>query len=158
MQIVYYSLTGHAERIARQLAEMLDVPLFRISDLRPRHGITGFIRAALEARRGKCPEITMDEAFVPDSRHIVLVAPVWAGRMNSPLRTFTQKYGKSVTRFSLVLTHADPKIRFEEICHEIVEITGAECLVFESFWIENINPAGITALGSQLAETDRKIQ
>ncbi len=156
MQIVYYSLTGHAERIARQLAEMLDVPLFRITDYRPRRGIFGFVRAAYEARKGSCPEIVMDEEFQPDPEHVVIVAPVWAGRMNSPLRSFSQKYSGRFPRFSLVLTHADPKTRFEEIDEEIRKITNAECLVFESFWIDDITPAGITALGSQLADTDRE--
>lgn len=155
MQIVYYSLSGHAERVARQLADMLDLPLFRIEDVRARKGVFGFLRSGYESRLRRIPAIRMSEPFTPDKAHVILVAPVWAGRMCSPLRAFCQQYAGKFASFSLILTHADPKTRFQEACAEIAAITGASRLVFESFCIDDIAPASVTALGAQLAGTVR---
>lgn len=155
MQIVYYSLTGHAERVARQLADMLDVPLFRIEDVRARRGVFGFMRSGYESRFAKTPAIRFADPYEPDPDHIVLVAPVWAGRMCSPLRAFCQQYAGKFASFSLILTHTDPKTRFHEACAEISAITGAKCQVFESFCIDDLAPAGVTAVGGLLSASAR---
>jgi len=155
MQIVYYSLTGHAERVARQLADMLDLPLYRIEDTRQRKGAFGFIRSGYESRFAKSPAIRLDGGYQPDADHVILVAPIWAGRMCSPLRAFCQQNAGKFQTYSLILTHADAKTRFQEVCGEITAMTGARCQVFDSFCIQDIAPARITALGSQLAGTAR---
>lgn len=49
--IVYYSRTGVTARVAHALARTCGADLEQIADLRPRHGMAGYLRSALEALR-----------------------------------------------------------------------------------------------------------
>jgi flavodoxin len=156
MQIVYYSNKGTTERLARQLASSLDLPLFRIEDVSSRQGTFGFIRSGFEASFRKCPRIRPMTGYEPDPKHVILMAPIWAGKMCSPLRTFcTQNAGKFQT-FSLVLTHLDTKNRYETVSAEVENVLGAKCQVFESFCSNSIDQADVQKLISRLEENARQ--
>jgi flavodoxin len=47
--IVYYSLSGNTERVARDLAAHLDADLRRLRERTNRHGFLGHLRAAFDS-------------------------------------------------------------------------------------------------------------
>lgn len=153
MQIVYYSLNGTTEKIARQLAGKLDIPLYRIEDVSPRKGIFGFMRSGFESTFRICPKIRPIDDYQPDPEQVILLSPIWASRICSPMRTFCRQYAGKLPSFSLILTHLDPKNRFEEMKTEISTITGAGCQVFESFCAKTFTPEDIQSLGKRLEQT-----
>lgn len=154
MQIVYYSLFGTNEKIARQLAGMLDLPLYRIEDVAARKGLFGFIRSGYESTHRKCPQIRPIDDYQPDPEHVVLLSPIWAGRISSPMRTFLTQYSGKFSTFSLILTRTDLKNRYEEMIAEVSTITGAKCQVFESFFMKTVNQDDIQSLYERLVQTD----
>lgn len=153
MQIVYYSLNGTTEKAARQLAGQLDLPLYRIEDATPRKGLFGFLRSGFEASTRKCARIRPIDEYQPDAEHVVLLCPVWAGSLSSPMRTFCTQYAGRFASFSLVLLHADPQKQFEEIRDEIALILGAENRVFGSFCNKSVRPDDIRQLAERLDQT-----
>lgn len=153
MQIVYYSLNGTTEKVARQLAGQLDLPLYRIEDATPRKGLFGFIRSGFEASTRKSARIRPIDAYQPDAEHVVLLCPVWAGNLSSPMRAFCTQNAGRFAAFSLVLLHADPQRQFEEIRDEIALILGAENRVFGSFCNKSVQPEDVRQLAARLDQT-----
>ena len=84
--------------------------------------------------------------------HVVLLAPIWAGSLCGPLRTFCKQNAGTFQTFSLVLTHMDPQKKFEEVAAEIEKITGATCKIFDSFCSKNVAPADVQALANRLKQ------
>ena len=152
MQIVYYSLSGVTEKIARKLATQLGLPVYRIEDVRSRKGAFHFIRSGFEAKFKRTPRIKEMPNLKIKQDHVVLLAPIWAGSLCSPLRTFCKQNAGTFQTFSLVLTHLDPQKKFEEVASEIESITGATCKVFGSFCSKNVAAADVQALANRLKQ------
>lgn len=152
MQIVYYSLSGVTEKIARKLATQLGLPVYRIEDAGSRKGAFHFIRSGFEAKFKRCPRIKEMPNLKIKQDHIVLLAPIWAGSLCSPLRTFCKQNAGSFQTFSLVLTHMDPQKKFEEVAAEIESITGAKCRIFDSFCSKNVAAADVQSLSNRLKQ------
>ena len=150
MQIVYYSLKGTNEKIARQLAAELDLPLHRIEDVSSRRGFFNFMRSGYESTFRRCPPIKAMDDFLPGQEPVILLAPVWAGKICSPLRTFCTKYAGQFSAFSLVLTRSDPENKYGAMKEEVEKLLGADCQVFESYCAKSITPADIAALKARL--------
>ena len=150
MQIVYYSLKGTNEKIARQLAAELDLPLHRIEDVSSRNGFFNFMRSGYESTFRRCPPIKAMADFQAGQEPVILLAPVWAGKICSPLRTFCTKYAGQFSTFSLVLTRSDPENKYEAMKDEVAKLLGAECQVFESYCAKSVTPSDIEALGAKL--------
>lgn len=152
MQIVYYSLNGTTEKVARQLAAFLDLPLYRIEDVSSRKGFFKFIFSGFEAKAKRKPPIRPIEDFTPDPDHIVLLGPVWAGNMASPVRTFCTQYPGKTNTVSLILTHQDPKNAYETIHTEIAALLEAKPSVFGSFCDKQIQSEEVLAIGKRLKD------
>ncbi len=155
MQIVYYSLNGTTEKVARQLASLLDLPLFRIEDVSSRRGFFGYMKSGFESVAKKTPKIRPIEDFEPDGDHLILLSPVWAGSMSSPVRTFCTLHAGRYADFSLILTHQDTKNDYATVQQEIATILGAKPDRFGSFCDKQIHPDDILALGRQFMEDSR---
>ena len=152
MQIVYYSLSGSTEKIAQTMSTQLGLPLCRIEDVSSRKGLFHFIRSGFEATFKICPRIKTTNSDNLDPEHVVLLAPIWASRICSPLRTFCKQNAGRFRTFSLVLTHLDPQNKYEGMKSEVAALTGARCQVFESFCSKTVRPADIQALCKRLTE------
>ena len=150
MQIVYYSLHGTNEKIARQLAAELDLPLHRIEDISSRHGFFNFMRSGFESTFRRCPPIKAMDAFQPGEEPVILLAPVWAGKICSPLRTFCTRYAGQFSTFSLVLTRSDPENKYSAMKEEVEKILGADCRLFESYCAKTVTPAVVAELCARL--------
>jgi flavodoxin len=86
--VVIYSLTGHTRRVGAEIAQRLHCPLVEISDQRPRKGVLGFVRSALEALFSRTPAIREIDRNLADFDAVVVGTPVWAGHLCSPVRSF----------------------------------------------------------------------
>lgn len=150
MQIVYYSLHGTNEKIARQLAGELDLPLFRIEDVSARRGFFNFMRSGYESTFRRCPPIKPMADFQPDDGPMIILAPVWAGKICSPLRTFCTANAGKIGSFALVLTRSDPENKYEAMKDEVEKITGGECRLFASYCAKTVSPADVAGLREQL--------
>lgn len=96
--VVFYSRTGVTRLVARQLARRLGADLLDIHDVRPRDGMLGYMRSALEAMHATLPEIARTAIDPADYDLVVLGTPVWASHVSSPVRRFLHGPANSLRR------------------------------------------------------------
>lgn len=93
--VLYYSWTGETERAATQLAQAIGADLEALTEMKPRRGIFGALRASWESLTGRCPELTPLKVAPKNYDLLVLGTPVWASRVSSPMRAFlTEQKGR----------------------------------------------------------------
>lgn len=90
--IVYYSLNGANERVAMKLKEIVNCDVEKIIEPVNRHGFIMFIRSGYEAITRKMTRIEPLNKEIKDFDRIILVSPVWAGRLPPSTRTFLVEY------------------------------------------------------------------
>ncbi len=86
MQIFYFTRTGTCERIAQEIAQSHGVEALKFSDGQNWQGGRNFLRAGAAAARGDTLEVMCDP--LTQNGDIILVFPVWAGRLPPAVRGF----------------------------------------------------------------------
>lgn len=102
--VVYYSLTGNTESIAKQIAKKLDADIEKIEVAQPYKGSYQQIvdEANDEVQRGYMRPIKPLKHSLKDYDRIIVGTPTWWYKMSSPVLTFLSKNdfkGKIVVPF-----------------------------------------------------------
>ena len=82
--VVTYSHTGTSRKLSRLLCSLQGWEMAEIGDERPR----GNFRCILDSMLRRCPPIRYDGPNPRRFDTVVLVAPIWAGRLAGPMRSF----------------------------------------------------------------------
>jgi len=96
--IVYYSHQGNNAVLANYLSQRIECELLPIVELRKRMLAT----IVLDLLFSRCPRIHTIERAFREYDHVILVGPVWAGRIASPLRTFLRLYRQQLHDYSFI--------------------------------------------------------
>ncbi len=108
--IVYYSLFGHTERVAKDLAVQLRADVQQIQDMQQRTGWLSIIKAGLDAWR-KVPTIISDSEYDPaDYELTVIGTPVWAWHMTPAIRTYLQQKSHRFNKVAFFVTSGNTDI------------------------------------------------
>ncbi len=106
--VVYYSLTGRSRQVAEWLAVGLDAQIEEIVEERPRQfAFAGIFRSGFDSlflRRPPIRPMVHREAIFD---RVMLVCPVWGGRLSGPARTWLGRYGAHVRSLGLALLSGD---------------------------------------------------
>lgn len=91
--IVYYSLEGNVDFVAKKIAENLGADIFRIETLKeyPKKGLLKFFHGGKDVVSGIKPELKGVLPSLEGYDKIVIGAPVWAAKPAAPLNTFFDK-------------------------------------------------------------------
>jgi flavodoxin len=115
--VVYYSRTGGTKAVGEAIAKELSADCDEIVDLRKRTGLRPirWLRAALDAKRGKLTEIQTGKK--PEDYDLVVIGtPVWAGRMTPAVRTYLKEHTLEGKRLGFFCTAShDTEKAFEEM-------------------------------------------
>jgi len=90
--IVYYSRTGTARQVAEAIAGHTGWILAEVSDRQPRAGLWGDLRCVWDMLLYRMPA---HEYAGPDPvvcEHVLVIAPVWLGRLAAPMRSFLRDH------------------------------------------------------------------
>ncbi|WP_454720829.1 MULTISPECIES: flavodoxin family protein [Cupriavidus] len=90
-QIVYYSRTGTARQVAEDLAALTGWPLAEVSDVESRAGLAGDLRCVIDNLLLRRVAYRYAGPAPADCRRLVIVAPVWIGKLASPMRSFLRE-------------------------------------------------------------------
>lgn len=96
--VAFYSRTGVTRHVAHQLARRLGADLLEIRDARPRDGMLGYMRSALEAMQASMPDIAHKFIDPADYGLVLLGTPVWASHVSSPMRRFLHDHAGGLRR------------------------------------------------------------
>lgn len=119
--VVYYSLSGHTEFVAQQLAAQCQADLEPIKDRHSRRGALGYLRSVLEALFGGRPAIERARRRPGNYDLVILGTPVWAWNVASPLRTWLERHRNELKHVALFCTcggsgHAKVLNDLERLC------------------------------------------
>jgi len=87
--IVYYSRSGHTQKIATELSAELRADLRRIN-AKGYKGWRGYFKAARHALKQMTVEIDLPDPRVSNYDMTIIGSPVWAGRVAPPVTTFVR--------------------------------------------------------------------
>ena len=102
--VIVYSRTGWTLGVGREIARSCGNMLREIQDVRSRKGFFGFLRSIQDARKNRTPPIKPLSIDVSDFDLVVLGAPVWAGHVAAPMRTFVEQNKNSLRRIAVFCT------------------------------------------------------
>lgn len=109
--IVYYSLEGNTDYIARTLAKNSHADVLCLKPVKPfpTKSPMKYIKGGMSAVFGRHPKLE-PYTFDKDAYDcIILGCPVWAGRMASPMASFLKNEHLNGLKVKLFLCHADEK-------------------------------------------------
>jgi len=86
--VVFYSLSGNTETVAKTIAKELKAELHRVEEIRKRNRFFVYLTGGFAAIRNKCSEIKPVELNLHDYDLIFLGSPTWASRPVPAINAF----------------------------------------------------------------------
>ena len=120
--------------IALELKIMLNCNILRINEIRKRTGFSIF----LDIFFNRTPRIEDYEEKIKDYDHVILIAPVWAGKIATPLKSFLLKEKNNIRRYSFITVcggSQDQKIKIE---NELTRLVGKKPVVVTELSIRDL--------------------
>ena len=105
--VLYYSISGHTDQVAHQIAKSLGADLFRIATKRYGRGPLSYMKAGFDSLTGRLPPIT-PVADLRGYESVSLGAPIWAGRPAMPLRSYLSQHPALPHSVGLFVTSGGP--------------------------------------------------
>jgi flavodoxin len=102
--VVYYSRSGTTRRLAQSLATALGWEIEELLDLRPRSGLSGYLRSLVEALRQRPGQIARPSKDPGGYAYVAVGTPVWASSVSSPVRAYLTEYGSRLRKTALFCT------------------------------------------------------
>lgn len=100
--VVTYSYTGTCRRLTQLLCSQQGWPSAEILEQKQRSGASGTWRCILDSWLRRHPKIRYAGPDPKNFDAVVLVSPVWAYRLASPMRSFVSLYRKSLPDVAVV--------------------------------------------------------
>ena len=118
--VVYYSFSGNNRLLAQHLQKRLNADLQEIAEVKPRTGFT----ILLDVFFRRTPKIVASRINWPQYSRVILLAPIWAGRIASPLKAFLRLAKQHLPQYcfiSLCGTGHNKNLK-----KELTQLTGQE--------------------------------
>lgn len=137
--IVYYSHTFNNEKLAYQLQKILKCDLLKIEELKKRTGFTILMDLIFNRK----PSIKVYPYYLKDYDHIIFIAPIWAGKIATPLQTFLLNEKANIHEYSFItLCGGSGGGQHDKIQRELATLMGKEPLKVTELWINDLLPPG----------------
>ncbi|HEY8553481.1 MAG TPA: flavodoxin domain-containing protein [Burkholderiales bacterium] len=102
--VVVYSRTGWTHRAGEEIARECGAELRVIEDVNSRRGLFGYWRSIQDARKARQPAIKPMSLDLRPYDLVILGAPVWAGHMAAPMRSFIRRHKEELRRVAVFCT------------------------------------------------------
>jgi hypothetical protein len=136
--VVYFSSSGNTARVARDIAKRAgaDLESLRDFDRETPLGFMGYVKAALDAIRGRPAKIA-SVACDPRNYALVIVGtPVWAGHMTPAVRAYLERYKDELARVAFFVTSGNTSA--SKIVVPMEGIVGHKAEAFVGFDAEDL--------------------
>lgn len=133
--IVYYSLTNNNEQLAMLLQEKLQCDLLKIETVRKRTAMSILLDVIFHRK----PAIQRHEMPIARYDRFIFVAPVWAGRIASPLRTFLYQESNFIVHYSFItVCGGGQNSQHRKLEKELTEILETPPENVTELWVKDI--------------------
>ena len=103
--IVCYSRTGTSRIVADALMEYLSGTIEEIQSTKNRDGLLGVFTCVLDQLLDRDAILKPFDKDTKDYNPVIIVAPIWIGKISSPARTFIKQSGLQGKDVYLILTY-----------------------------------------------------
>lgn len=114
--VIYYSRSGHTERLARRIANQLGAERVEITAKRYRSSFFGYWLAAFDSLTGRMPTIAHPPLDIAAFDIVAIGAPVWTSYLATPIRAFLKENRDLPGRVGIFITsgsHSPPEATFK---------------------------------------------
>lgn len=117
--IIYYSFSGNNEFLAQELQKRLNCDIQKILEVNKRTGFTIFLDSIFK-RNPKIKKINFD---LQQYDRLILIAPIWTGKMATPLKSFIDLEKKHFKNYSFITVCTGPEGQEQKIIDELFQLT-----------------------------------
>jgi flavodoxin len=96
--VVFFSFSGNNKLLALEIQKLSGCDIYQIEEPEKRSGI----RILFDVLFRRDPEIKRTEIQVSRYDHLILSAPIWAGRIANPLKTFLKVEKDKIREYSFI--------------------------------------------------------
>jgi flavodoxin len=96
--IVYYSFTRNNEKLAEHLQKLLNCDIAKIETIKKRNAFSILLDLVFKRKS----ELKAIEFHLADYDHIIFIAPIWAGKIAMPLKSFLIDEKTSIKNYSFI--------------------------------------------------------
>ena len=136
--IVYYSFTQNNEKLAIEVQKKLNCDLLKIEEESKRTAITIMLDLLFNRR----PAIKPSPLSVKDYDHIVLIGPVWASKIGSPLKSFLLAERNHIRQYSFLTVCSGTAGQKEKLVEQLTALAGKAPVHVAELWINDFLPEG----------------
>src|SRR5688572_9053436 len=134
--IAYFSYSGNNERLALELKKMLNCDTLKINEVKKRYGFSIF----LDVLFNRTPRIQDHGKNINEYDHIIFVAPIWASKIASPLKSFLLLEKDNIRRYSFISVCSGSKDQKPKIENELAALVGMPPIITTELWINDLLP------------------
>ncbi len=134
--IVYYSYTNNNEMLAKILREKLKCDILKVEAVKKRNGF----RIALDLLFNRTPRIKPYLCDIASYDQFVFVAPIWAGKIASPLKTFIMQERFYIQNYSFITICGGQPGQKQKLTTNLINLVQQEPGVVRELWINNLLP------------------
>lgn len=134
--IVYYSHSGNNKKLALELQERMTCDLYEIKEQKKRKDLS-ILFDVLMKRNSRLAPLDID---ISNYGPIILLAPVWAGKIAAPMRTFIKLQKDKLTDYSFITLCSGAAGQREKIVAELSALTPQKPAAVSELWINNLLP------------------
>lgn len=129
--VAYYSKTGNTERVAKEIAVRLGADIEKITDLKKRSGILGYIFGGRDAMKKRPTEIGELQKNPAEYDLIIMGSPVWSWNATPAITTYINKTRGRIKNAAFFITSGSTEP--EKIVPYLEEISGKKAISFVGF-------------------------
>lgn len=132
--IVYYSFTGNNEALARKLGEIMKCDMLRIEEKKKRTNMSFTLDLVFKRR----PRLKEYNVALSAYDHVILVAPVWAGRIATPMQFFAKRENGNLKAYSVIALCGGVAGQKENIAGFFESTMLRKPFLVEELWINDL--------------------
>lgn len=135
--VISYSLTGNNETLAKSIAQELSAEHIKITEPKPRN--TGSI--IMDVIFNKTPKVGLAPDRLKNYDLILFVAPIWMGKVASPLRAYLKYIQANPLRYGFISISGGAIGSNTKLADELKKRTGKDPAVLIDKHIADLLPS-----------------
>jgi flavodoxin len=134
--IVYFSHSGNNEILVKYLQNKISCDTLRIEEASRRTGMT----ILLDLLFNRTPKLKDHGRPLENYSDFIFVAPIWAGKIATPLKSFLLKEKDRLKSYSFISLCGGVKGQLQKITDELKKILHRDPELVKELWINDLLP------------------
>lgn len=135
--IAYYSFTQNNEKLAMHIQKQLNCDIAKVETANTRNSFSILLDLMLNRK----PKVKPIPCSLKSYDYIIFVAPIWAGKIATPMKSFFDKEKLNIKRYSFITLCGGSSGQKQKIERELVSILEKSPVKVLELWVNDLLPA-----------------